>query len=75
MDTSNFKSQASYLNLHLIRILETGSLLNVSICFNIYPYFSPKSCIFFPPVQFNLSYIPHILNISDEGSHLPVAIS
>lgn len=75
METSHFKSQARELNLHLVRIPETVSLLSISICFNIYPYFSPHSCTSFPPVQFNLSCIPNILNISNEGSPLPVAIS
>jgi len=75
METSHFKSQARDLSLHLIKIAETGSLRNISICFNIYPYFSPQSCTLFPPVQFNLSCIPNILNTSNEGSHLPVAVT
>lgn len=65
------------LNLHLIRIPETGSLLSISIHFPIYPLYIrfPPSCIFFFPVQFNLSCIPNTLNISNEGSRLPVAFS
>lgn len=43
METSQFKFQAVDLTFHLIRIPETGYLLSISICFNIYPYFA-----FFP---------------------------
>lgn len=35
METSHFKSQAGDVTFHLIRIPETGYLLNISICFNI----------------------------------------
>lgn len=58
METSQFKFQAVDLTFHLIRILETGYLLSISICFNIYPYFA-----FFPLQISLLSFVYQIVQI------------
>lgn len=75
METSHFKSQAVDLTFHLIRSPKKGYLLNISIFFNIWPYFAPPKLHFPPTNKFNLFCIPNTSNISNEGSHLPLAIT
>lgn len=56
METSHFKSQARALNLHLIRIPETVSLLNISnilfLIIQYIPLLSPQAAYF--SLQFSL---------------------
>lgn len=58
MEMSQFKSQAVDFTFHLIRIPETDYLLNISICFNIYPYFA-----FFPLQISLLSIVYQVVQI------------